>query len=72
MPTVRKVHNADAETWDLDLAPFVLETLHDRIASDDRKGRTDTIYCVCTTTPAPQAASTPSEPRSRDWAPSYG
>ena len=40
MSTVRKVDAREAADWDLDLAPFVLESILDRNAGEDRIGLT--------------------------------
>jgi hypothetical protein len=40
MPTFRKRARDQAESWDLDLAPFVLEAMLDRITGNDRRGLT--------------------------------
>ena len=40
MPTIRKLSPEQAETWDLEIAPFVLEAMIERIAGDDQRGLT--------------------------------
>jgi hypothetical protein len=40
MPTLRKIAPDQATGWDLEIAPFVLEAMLDRIAANDRIGLT--------------------------------
>jgi hypothetical protein len=40
MPTMRKIPDPEADGWDLEIAPFVLEALLEQIAGEDRRGLT--------------------------------
>lgn len=37
---MRKISDPEADSWDLEIAPFVLDALLDRVARDDRRGLT--------------------------------
>lgn len=40
MPTIRKLSPEETADWDLEIAPFALDAMLDRIAGSDRRGLT--------------------------------